>query len=439
MLGIIENIHRTVWGLPTLAAFIVCGLVFTVRMRFIQLNRFGLAARTVFSGRGSRAEGRMSPTGALTTALAATLGTGNIVGVATAIAAGGAGAVFWIWVSAFLGMATHYAETVLAVIYREERGGERVGGPMYYMKNGLKSPALGGIFAFFLLLSSFGMGNMAQSNSIASAAATVTELPPYAVGGAVCLLVGIVMLGGVRRLEALTLKIVPFAAILYLSLSVVIIICNRANLPDAFKSIFVCALSPNAIAGGVAGSALRYGFARGVFANEAGLGSSVIMHAETAENEPARQGLYAIMEVFIDTTVVCTISALAVLSGGSHSAGLSGAALVSSAFASVFGSAGRWLLAFIIILFSFTSLVGWSHYGARAALYLFGVRSVGIYNAAFLLLIVPAAGMNLSVVWLVCDILNALMALPNIAAVLVLGGEVVTETARFMKKQGRRA
>ena len=396
--------------------FLLCGAVLTVRLRFIQVRRFGSAVRTLASPHSlEESGGGISQRGALTSALAATLGTGSIVGVATALASGGPGAIFWIWVSGFLGMATHYAETVLAIKYRKKTKSGFSGGPMYYISKKL-GPAAGAVYCAALAAASFGIGNLAQLSSICSVVGAVTPAGVIAVGSVTALLAAPIIFGGSKKLEKLSLKSVPVMAGLYLALLTFVILKNLTQLPLAFASIFEGAFSARALRGGAAGSAvlaIRYGVARGVFANEAGLGSSVIMHAETAGAAAEKQGLTAMTEVFFDTLILCTVSALAILCCGIPGR-LTGGALTSYAVESALGTPGKLLLSAVVLMFSFTSVVGWSHYGSRASEFLGGETAAKVYRIIFIAALIPAGLLGVNTVWQLCDILNAVMAVPNL-------------------------
>jgi AGCS family alanine or glycine:cation symporter len=377
----------------------------------------------------------------LCTALAATVGTGNIVGVATAIALGGPGAVFWMWLSAFLGMMTNFAENVLGIKYRyKDEKGNWVGGAMIYIERGLGWKWLAILFSVFCMLASFGIGNMSQGNSIASAMQANFSVPTWVTGAVIMVVVALVVLGGIKRIAAVAEKIVPFMVMLYLIGGLVIILAHVTNIGSAFSLIFREAFNFNAGAGGVVGygiaEAARRGISRGVFSNEAGLGSSVMVHSASDVKEPVQQGMWGIFEVFADTIIVCTITALSILASGVfdfdayNAVGgvglLSGAELTSQAFMTVFGDIGGKFVAIAIMLFAFTTILGWSYYGERAVTYLFKSKAVVPYKVIFVLVIMVGCVSGLSLVWDISDTFNGFMAVPNLIAITFMSSQVVT-------------
>ncbi len=440
----IEHINQTVnsfvWGPVMLGALLCIGLYFTLRTGFLQIRRFPLILKeTILSlfrkKKPSQNHGDgISSFQALSTALASTIGVGNIVGVATAITMGGPGAVFWMWVSALLGMMTKYAEVVLAVHYRRKnREGKWIGGPMYYIRDGLKSPFLAGAFALFGMFASFGIGNMTQANSISNAMQQSFGIHPAITGVAIAVVTALVVIGGLNRIAKVTEKVVPFMAIFFIVGACIVIVANVKNLPSAFSSIFKGAFGWDSVAGGVTGSvlasAMKMGVARGVFSNEAGLGSAPIVHAAADTDHPARQGLWGAFEVFADTLACCTLTALAILSTDLwKDPSISGAALSSSVFESVLGQWGGAFLSISIFLFAFASIVGWSYYGERCGQYLFGGRFQLVYKVAFVLMTAVGATMELKLVWSISDTLNGLMAIPNLIALVGLHGVVIQLT-----------
>lgn len=453
-----EMVRAFVWGVPMLVLLTGTGIYFTVRTGLFQVRHAGLWLRrtllSCFSGAARRTSSKnaVSPFATMCTALAATVGTGNIVGVATALTIGGPGAVFWMWVSAFFGMMTAFAENTLGMLYRE-RGpdGAWRGGPMLYLKNGLHSPFLAAAFALFCVLASFGIGNMSQCNSIASGLSTVFRVPPLATGLATAVLLGAVMLGGLKRISRVTEALVPFMALFYMAGALAVLWHGRAALPQACGQILACALDWQAGAGGVLGygmaQAIRIGVSRGVFSNEAGLGSSVMVHAAADAKEPCEQGMWAVFEVFFDTIVMCTVTALVILTSGVYDAaqyGLAagtpllaqlqtGAALTAAAFSTVFGPLGGGFVAVSLVLFAFSTLLGWSYYGQRAAEYLFGSRSAPLYKALFIAAAALGCTMRLDLAWALSDTFNGLMALPNLVGVLALRREALAEWRRYRR------
>lgn len=434
-----------VWGPFTLALLTITGLYFTIGTGFFQFRNLGLWLRsTLFSLVADRSvrrkeSGGISQFQALSTSLAGTVGTGSIVGVATALAAGGRGAIFWMWISALLGMMTKYAENVLGnrYRYRDEKGNWK-GGPMVYMEHGVGSRVLAGFFCVFCILASFGMGNMAQANSIAGALHSSFGVSPAAVAILLAVVTGVVLFGGIQRVAAVAERFVPFMTLFYLAGAGYLLFHNRQNLPEAICGIFSDAFHLRAAAGGVGGYAvfhtMRYGIARGIFSNEAGLGSSVIVNASSNVREPVRQGMWGIFEVFVSTAVICTASALTILTADVLDTGLDGAALAIAAFSNGFGAFGGAFLSVAVICFAFSSILGWSHYGERAVEHLLGTRPIPLYRLLFTATVGLGCIAHLDSVWAISDAFNGLMALPNLLAILLLSKEVFALTRKFLKE-----
>jgi len=381
----------------------------------------------LWQGRKSEAEGDITPFNALMTSLSATIGTGNIAGVATAIFLGGPGALFWMWCTALVGMATKYAEAVCAVHYREtDEAGNHVGGPMYYIKNGLTSrwTWLGTLFAFFGSIAGFGIGNMVQANSVADVLQSSFNVPFWATGITLAILVGLVLIGGIRWIAEVAGKIVPFMGIAYVAGGIVILAIHADQIPAAFSLIFTYAFTPAAATGGFAGAAvwaaIQFGVARGIFSNEAGLGSAPIAQAAARTNSPVQQGVIAMLETFIDTLIVCTITGLVIIISGAWTSGETGASLSSMAFEQALPNFGGYIVTFASVVFAFTTLLGWSFYGEKCVQYLFGFESIIPFRILWIIVIPIGAMTQLSLVWSIADILNALMAIPNLIALLLL-------------------
>ncbi len=432
-----EIVHNIVWGPGMLIFFCGCGIYFTIRSGFFQIIHARFWFKSTIGSllnkektHTAKDNNSISAFETFTTALAGTLGTGNIVGVATALAAGGPGAVFWMWVSAIFGMMTGFFENVLGSLYRRrKKNGEWQGGPMYYLQYGLKSKPLAVAFAFFAIMASFGMGNMAQSNSIAIALNTAFNVPPLFTGVAMGLCIALVIVGGIGRIGKVTAKLIPAMALIYIAGCFIILIKFHQAIPLAFADIFAGAFNFKSAVGGVLGytvfNALRYGVARGVFSNEAGLGSSVLVHSSISTTEPSTQGMWNICEIFVDTIVMCTLTALCILVSGAFSTGANGAALASTAFELGFGRAGSLFLNIAITLFAFSTLLSWSYNGSLAFEYIFGEKSRKIYMLVFVFIIPFGCSMKLDIVWSLSDTCNALMAVPNLIGVVLLSGEVL--------------
>lgn len=448
-------INGLVWGPPMLALIICTGIFITVKTRFFQITQAKEVGKQTFfaifnkkSVRATKEKKAITQFQALSTALAATIGTGNIAGVATAISIGGPGAVFWMWISAFFGMMTNYAENVLGIYYRRKnRKGEWTGGAMYYLQYGLGSKkGLAGaakplalLFSFFCVFASFGIGNMTQVNSISSAMFESFGVPPIASGVVLALLAGLVIIGGIKRIGKVTERIVPFMAFAYTLGAIIILIINIKQVPSVFTQIFGSAFGFRAAAGGFAGAALKQaitmGFKRGVFSNEAGLGSSVMVHSASDVKEPVVQGMWGIFEVFFDTIIVCTLTAFAILSTGALETGLTGVPLVSAAFNHGFGAFAGKFVALAVLLFAFSTVLGWSYYGEKGMEYLFGTASTMIYKVLFVAFILVGATMNLALAWNISDTLNGLMAIPNLIGVLLLSGTVFGITRNYLGRK----
>jgi len=421
------------WGSPlTLIALLGTGLYLTIRMGLIQVRGFGHAVGLISGKYSCRSDsGEVSHFQALSTALSATIGTGNIAGVATAITLGGPGALFWMWVTAFFGMATKFTECTLSLKFREvSPDGEVAGGPMYTLLHGLKMKRTAALFASFALVASFGIGNMVQANSVMDGLGYVfPELGEYKWLGGVILatLVGMVILGGVKRIARVASTIVPFMAIIYISAALIVLFNHISEIPSAFALIFDMALNPWSVGGAAVGEAIRWGVARGLFSNEAGLGSSPMAHAAARTNEPVREGLVAMMEPFIDTLVICTLTGLVIVVTGAwqeSSDSLMGAALTAHAFSNTIGNAGAMVVGIGLTLFAYSTIIAWSYYGDRSAHYLFGEKAVLPYRVIYTLLVVVGAAVPLKLVWNVADITNILMALPNLLGLILLAGLV---------------
>lgn len=420
-------VNGYVWGLPLIILLIGTGLLLTVITGGAQFRYLPFALREVLGKlfqKGSTAQGSVSPFQAVATALASTVGVGNIAGVSTAISIGGPGALFWLWVSGVLGMCTKYSEIVIALHYREkDAAGVMRGGAMYILKNGLGMPWLGAIFAGLVSLAAFGIGNMVQSNSVAHSLEDSFGIAPMFTGLGMAVVTGVVILGGIKRIGQVTEFLVPFMAIFYLGGALIILGRYASEVPGALQLVFDGAFNGTAATGGFAGStimmALRVGVARGLFSNEAGLGSAPIVHAAARTDHPVRQGLYGIFEVFVDTILVCTVTGLAIIATGVWSSGATGAALAGAAFST--GLPGTWgniVVTVSLVLFAYSTVVGWSYYGETGIVYLLGARAVPVYRVLWLVFIYLGAVGSLSVVWGVADTLNGLMAVPNLIAVL---------------------
>jgi AGCS family alanine or glycine:cation symporter len=440
--SIIGEINSIVWGPLMLVLILGVGLFLSLGLRLMPILRLGTGFKLLWRGRkaasGDENSGEISPFQALMTALSATVGTGNIAGVATAVFLGGPGALFWMWITALVGMATKYAEAVLAVKYREvDEEGNHVGGPMYYIKNGLGSKWawLGMAFAIFGAIAGFGIGNTVQSNSIASVMESNFGTPTWVTGVIVMVLVGAVLIGGIRRIGHVAGALVPVMAVSYILAGLVVLFINAEQIPHALDLIFTHAFSPVAAEGGFAGAAvwmaIRFGVARGIFSNEAGLGSAPIAHAAAQNKSPVRQGLVAMLGTFIDTILICSITGLVIVTSGTWTSGESGAALTSAAFAQALPGLGNYLVAIALAIFAFTTIIGWSFYGERCVEYIFGVKAIGPYRVLWILAVPAGAVLSLDFIWLVADTLNAFMAIPNLIALLLLSPVVFQVTREF--------
>ena len=465
---IINKLNSLAWGPWMLILLVGTGIYLTCRVGFLQIRKFGYAMKHTLGKifqKQTAGEGEVTPFQAMSTALAATVGTGNIAGVTGAIIIGGPGAVFWMWVSALFGMVTKYAEVVLAIRYRERNEkGDWVGGPRYYIKNGLGNnwKWLGILFSVLACLAAFGIGNMTQINTIAtsintalnsfgvSTAASVTlfgkELfvSNLIIGVLIAAVVGMVLLGGIKRIGAVTEKLVPFMAVVYIIASLIVVFFNLDQVGPIFASIFRGAFNPDAAIGGVFGitvmTAIQKGVGRGVFSNEAGLGSAPMAHAASSETNPVKQGMYGIFEVFVDTIVICTLTALVLMcgigSGVEVSWGTSGGVeLIGASLATVFGAkVGSMILAVGIVLFALSTVLSWALYGSRCFEFLFGSKILPAYQIVFVLVCVIGASMELEVVWNIADTLNGFMAIPNLIALLGLSGVVIKLTKEHFSK-----
>ena len=437
MSEIITTINGWAWGPVMLALLLGTGFYLSLGLRFLTVRKIPAAMGLLLKGRKGDGAGDISPFSALMTSLSATIGTGNIAGVATAVALGGPGALFWMWITALVGMATKYAEAVCAVKFREQdEKGNYSGGPMYYIRNGLhpRWHWLAYAFALFGSLAGFGIANTVQSNSVSQALNDAFTVPPLATGLVLMVLVGAVVLGGIKRIASVASYLVPIMAVSYILLSIVVILINITAVPAALETIVTSAMSGSAAAGGFAGAsvwaALRFGVARGIFSNEAGLGSAPIAHAAAKTNQPVQQGMIAMLGTFIDTLVVCTMTGLVIVIMNVMPTGVSGASLTSMAFGNALPG-GEYIVTLGLCLFAFTTMIGWSFYGERCVVFLVGAKGVLPFRILWVLAIPVGTVVQLDMVWLIADTLNAFMAVPNLIALLLLGPLVFKLTREY--------
>ncbi|RLQ82423.1 sodium:alanine symporter family protein [Planomicrobium sp. Y74] len=435
---LLGTISGYVWGVPLLILIVGTGIYLTVRLGVLQLRLLPYALKLTFSKNVDKdSKGDISHFQALSTAMAATVGTGNIVGVATAVVLGGPGAIFWMWLSAFFGMATKYGEAVLAVKYRiTDSKGQMAGGPMYYLEHGLKQKWLAVLFAIFGAIAAFGIGNMTQSNSVASIVDETFGLAPWATGLILTAFAGLVILGGIKTIGKVTAFFVPFMVLFYVIAGLVIMVMNFDLIPAAIGTIFSAAFTGEAAAGGAIGAAIRYGVARGVFSNEAGLGSAPIAAAAAKTDMPGRQALVSMTQVLFDTLIVCSITGITIVMSGLYTQeGLEGAPLTSAAFGQYLGGVGPYIVAFGLIFFASSTIIGWSYYGEKCFQYLFkNPNLLIVYRVLFVAAVFLGATASLTVVWTFSDVMNGLMAVPNLIGLLGLSGVIVYETKRIVAK-----
>ncbi len=441
----IAQASTIIWGAPLIILLLGAGVFLTITLRGIQFRELGSSLHLALIQRkdpDAENEGDVSHFQALMTALAATIGTGNIVGVATAIAAGGPGALFWMWITALFGMATKYSEALLGVKYRvRDSRGEMSGGPMYYLKNGIGGSTgaiLGGAFAIFAAIAAFGIGNMVQANATANAIETAFNIPVWVTGIVLVALVGLVILGGIRRIGKFTATFVPIMAVLYMIGATIVLAVNVTEIPAAIGLVISDAFTGSAVVGGGIFAAIRFGVARGIFSNESGLGTGGIAAAAAQTTQPVRQAMVSMTQTFIDTLVVCSFTGLAIITSGMWLQGFDGSELTQAAFTE--GLGGTWgpvVVAISLAIFSFSTMIGWSYYGERNMEYLFGRRLVLPYRILFTGVIFIGATGGLQFVWTLADLLNGLMAFPNLIGLLILSGVIARETRDYFRGSKR--
>ena len=428
------DVSSFVWGLPLIIFLVGTGLFLTIRLTFFSFRMLPYSLKMAFSKSDDKSEGDISHFQALMTALAATVGTGNVVGVATAVVLGGPGAVFWMWMTALVGMATKYSEGILGVKYRQKNDkGEMSGGPMYYLEHGLGQKWLGVLFAFFAVFAAiFGIGNMIQANAASDVALDVFNVPTWMTGTVMAVLVGLVILGGVKSIGRTAGILVPFMVAFYLVAGIAILIIHIDQVPAALGIIFSDAFTGQAAAGGALGTVIRMGVVRGLFSNEAGLGTGGIAAASARTDVPARQALVSMTQVFIDTIVVCSITGVSLTMAGIYGSGTEGAALTAQSFEMLLPGYGDYVVAITLLTFIFSTILGWGYFGEKCFTYLVGDKFTYLYRLIFVLAIIPGATMSLQTVWNLGDIFNALMAVPNLIGLLGLSGVVAAETKIFI-------
>ncbi len=437
-----DTLGGWVWGPYMLVLLVGTGVYLTVRLMGIQFTLLPFALKQAFSPQkkteGETQEGDISHFGALMTALSATIGTGNIAGVATAVVVGGPGAVFWMWITAIFGMATKYGEGVLAVKYRIQNSkGEMSGGPMYYIERGMKQKWLAILFAGFATIASFGIGSSVQSNSVAQSIHASFGIEGWITGVILTVFTAVVILGGIKSISKVSSIIVPFMAVFYVLGGLIIILLNLDALMPALKLIFSDAFTGNAVAGGALGTVIRYGVARGVFSNEAGMGSAPIAAAAAKTDHPVRQALVSMTGTFLDTIVVCSITGIVLVMGNMYMDGETGAALTTHTFNKMLPGPGGWIVTFGLIFFAYSTILGWCYYGEKCATYLFGDKCITPYRVIYVATVMMGTVASLDLVWAAADTFNGLMAIPNLIALLALSGVIIKETKDFKEKRKR--
>ena len=438
---VVALVNKVLWDYALLVLLVGTGVFYTIKLRFVQIRKFGEGIKMLFGNfslHGKGGQKGLSSFQALTTAIAAQVGTGNIAGAATAIAAGGAGAIFWMWLAAFFGMATIYGEAVMAQVTRKEEDGKYVGGPIYYIKyifKGKFGTFLSTFFSVAIILALGFMGNMVQSNSIGASFKNAFGVDSRIVGVFVAIVAGVIFIGGIKRIAHFTEKVVPIMALLYIVGSIVILVMNPAGLVKAFHDIFVGAFAPKAVVGGAIGvtvqKAMRYGVARGLFSNEAGMGSTPHAHATAEVKHPSEQGIIAMMGVFIDTFIILTMTALVILSTGALGSGQTGSELAQTAFSAGFGNFGNIFIAICMLFFAFTTIVGWYYFGEVNVRALFGNKAVKFYAVIVLIFVLVGSNLKVDLVWNMSDMFNGLMVLPNLIALIPCIGIVAKKTKEY--------
>jgi len=436
--SVLSQLSDLIWGKPLLILLVGTGIFLTARLGFLQIRSLPYALKLAFSRKqDKKSEGDISHFQALMTASAATVGTGNIVGVATAVVLGGPGAIFWMWAAGLFGMATKYGEAILAVKYRvKDSEGNMAGGPMYYLEHGLKQKWLGVLFAIFGALAAFGIGNGTQAKAVADLMNDTFSVPLWLTGIALVVFAGLVILGGIKWIGRVTAFFVPIMAVFYIVAGLIVMIMNINLVPEALGTIFTYAFSGEAVAGGSVGAVIRFGVARGLFSNEAGLGSAPIAAAAAKTDLPGRQALVSMTQVLIDTFIICSITGITiVMSGQWEDSTIEAGVLTSSAFGTLLGDVGPYLITLGLLFFATSTILGWGYYGEKCFQYLFNnPTAVKAYRTVFVLFIFVGATSSLDVVWTLADVLNGLMAIPNLVGLLGLSGIIVFETKRFQQK-----
>ncbi len=434
--------NNIVWGIPMLVLMLGTGIYLTIRTRGVIFTNFGTVMgntlKTIFKKQTNTVDGTITPFQAVCTALAATVGTGNIVGIAVAISVGGPGAIFWMWFSAILGMVTKYCETTLAVAYREKNElGEYVGGPMYYISRGLGWTKSAFIFCLLAVLASFGVGNMVQANAVSGGLKLAFDIPTYVTGFVLSALVALVILGGIKRIATVAEKLVPFMAVLYITAAVVILIINVEKIPSALQMIVSDAFTGSAAIGGFVGTTMLYaariGVSRGVFTNEAGLGSAPIAHASANTDHPARQGCWGAFEVFFDTIIMCTITALVIITSGLWTDNtMNGTQMSLTAFRNAIPG-GDYIVSIGIVLFAFATIIAWYYYAEKALEFIAGKTAILVYRIVFVILVFVGCVAAIDIVWELADLFNGLMAIPNLLALFALSTSITKLTTDFFR------
>jgi AGCS family alanine or glycine:cation symporter len=441
--SVLNTLSSFIWGPFTLVLLLGVGIYLSLGLKLMPWRQILHAFKLLLRGRKSEGDGEIPPFQALMTAMSATVGTGNIAGVAAAIFIGGPGAIFWMWITALFGMATKYAEAVLAVKYRETDDlGRYVGGPMYYIKNGLGKNWhwLGFLFALFGTVAAFGIGNMVQSNSVADALHSNFDINTTTTGLVIAGLAALVILGGIKRIGTVASKLVPIMAILYIAGSLIILLSNISEVPAALGIIVDSAFNGHAAVGGFTGAtimmAIQFGIARGIFSNEAGLGSAPIAHAAAQTNNPVRQGMIGMLGTFIDTIIICTMTALVIIISGAWTSGETGASLSSMAYASSIPF-GEYIISFGLVVFAFTTILGWSYYGERCAEFIFGTKIILPYRLLWIVAVFVGASQKVNLIWILADVMNGFMAIPNLIALGLLSPIVFKITQEYFSQQDK--